>query len=79
MVSLSEEHNRQTEQRILEYLHTRQPVKLQVLLSDLNIDRESYYVATLLLRKERRIIRTGRGMFAGDEAFILWKQRNRTG
>ncbi|EBV5086394.1 hypothetical protein ID80_004802 [Salmonella enterica subsp. enterica serovar Ball] len=65
------------EQRILEYIRNRQPVNQATLLSELNIDRESYYAATMLLRKERKIITTGRGMFAGDDAFLLWQKKQR--
>ncbi|HAT1680504.1 TPA: hypothetical protein I8Y21_001110 [Klebsiella oxytoca] len=62
-----------TESRILEYIRRQQPVKLVVMLSDLGIDRETYYAATLLLRQSRKIISAGRhGIFAGDEAYMAW-------
>ncbi|EBV5086438.1 hypothetical protein ID80_004858 [Salmonella enterica subsp. enterica serovar Ball] len=63
------------EQRIMEYIRNRQPVKQVTLLSELNIDRESYYAATMLLRKERKIITTSRGIFAGDEGLLMWKKQ----
>ncbi|MGG5964149.1 hypothetical protein ACQSED_21265 [Salmonella enterica] len=60
--------------RILDYIRRRQPVKLATLLADLNISRESYYAATLFLRRNRQIITTGRfGIFAGDDAFTEWR------
>lgn len=63
--------------RILKYIRIMQPVKLSTLLSDLNIDRESYYAATLFLRQERKIIQAGRfGIFAGDEAYTEWRAKH---
>ncbi|AXC70827.1 hypothetical protein LGI69_004676 [Salmonella enterica] len=63
--------------RILKYIRIMQPVKLSTLLSDLNIDRESYYAATLFLRQERKIIQAGRfGIFAGDEAYMEWRAKH---
>ncbi|EAX4618764.1 TPA: hypothetical protein ACF67X_004957 [Salmonella enterica] len=62
--------------RILKYIRIMQPVKLSTLLSDLNIDRESYYAATLFLRQERKIIQAGRfGIFAGDDAYTEWRAK----
>ncbi|HAK6119831.1 TPA: hypothetical protein H2R31_004987 [Salmonella enterica] len=70
--------NNATGKRILEYVRRRQPVKLATLLSDLGINREDYYTATLLLRMERKIIRAGRyGIFAGDEAYEAWRAQQR--
>ncbi|ECI0839616.1 hypothetical protein [Salmonella enterica] len=63
--------------RILKYIRIMQPVKLSTLLSDLNIDRESYYAATLFLRQERKIIQAGRfGFFAGDDAYTEWRAKH---
>lgn len=68
---------RSLDKRILEYVRIMQPVKLSTLLSDLNIDRESYYSATLFLRRDRKIISTGRfGIFAGDDAYTEWRRKH---
>lgn len=65
------------DKRIMEYILTMQPVKLSVMLSDLNISRESYYAATLLLRRDRAIISTGKfGIFAGDDAYTEWRRKH---
>lgn len=54
-----------------------QPVRLSTLMFDLNIDRESYYAATLFLRQERKIIQAGRfGIFAGDDAYTEWRAKH---
>lgn len=65
------------DKRIMEYIRTMQPVKLSVMLSDLSITRESYYAATLFLRRDREIISTGKfGIFAGDNAFTEWRRKH---
>ncbi|EBZ1027999.1 hypothetical protein D7O18_25905 [Salmonella enterica subsp. enterica serovar Muenchen] len=68
--------DRSIDRRILRYIRIMQPVRLSTLLSDLDIDRESYYAATLFLRQERRIIQAGRfGIFAGDDAYTEWREK----
>ncbi|EBV5493268.1 hypothetical protein DO795_10640 [Salmonella enterica subsp. enterica serovar Newport] len=66
------------ERRILAYIRNNQPVKLMIMLSDLNIRREDYYSATLFLRRDRKIISTGRfGIFAGDDAYTEWRTKHK--
>lgn len=65
-----------TGKRILEYIRRKQPVKLADLLADLNIDKEDYYAATLLLRHDGNIISAGRhGIFAGTDAYEKWRAK----